>query len=50
MDLSLGKLLYKRIDWRELQVTVQIAKYKLDECKTPHFGQHIQMESQYNDF
>lgn len=45
-------LKYGRIDWRELQrVSVQIAKYKLDELKTPMIMDNIyRWNLDYDDF
>jgi len=47
-----NQLRYGRFDWRELQkVSVQIAKYKLDECKTPIILDNIyQWNLDYDDF
>ncbi|MPN58509.1 hypothetical protein SDC9_206214 [bioreactor metagenome] len=36
------RLQYGKVDWQELQkVSVQIAKYKLDELRTPIIMDHI---------
>lgn len=46
------RMKYESVDWRELQkVSVQISKYKLDECKTPIIFDNIyQWNLEYNDF
>jgi len=53
VDLSVARRLqFGKVDWRELQkVTVQIAKYKLDELKTPMIMDNIYLWNlEYDDF
>ncbi|MDR3539490.1 MAG: hypothetical protein P4L69_00745 [Desulfosporosinus sp.] len=46
------RLQYGKVDWRELQkVSVQIAKYKLDELRTPMIMDNIyRWNLDYDDF
>ncbi|WP_242833482.1 CRISPR-associated helicase/endonuclease Cas3 [Desulfosporosinus youngiae] len=53
VDLAVAKRLqYGKVDWQELQkVSVQIAKYKLDELRTPVIMDHIyRWNLEYDDF
>lgn len=53
VDLDVAKLLqYGKVDWKELQqVSVQIAKYKLDELRTPIIIDSIyKWNLDYDDF